>query len=379
VIPRAVCEHAFRIAVGACDPAPRVHAAVARLVPKDKAVLGVAIGKAALAMARGAGPVDKGIAVAPQLDGTPLPLGWTARDAAHPVPDSRSFEAGDAVLELVKRAGADDIVLVLISGGASSLVEVPAAGISRENYVSRVVAKMGSGAPIAELNALRRSLSQIKGGRLAEASRARVITLAVSDVIGDDLHVIGSGPTVAAPPSPVVQRRRAQDRIGAQERVARGDVAVVIAPMRSFADALRDALAVRGIVLPFHAEPMAGHVTALERGIHWGEPTLTVPADHGEGGRAQQLALDVAHQLRGTDASAFVAGSDGVDGPPPKGRPAPAGAYVDGTTWDAIIAAGIDPAAALQRRDAGTALAAVGALVITGPTGINHADIAVVG
>jgi glycerate-2-kinase len=367
VIPRAVCEEAFRAAVIACDPEPRVRSAVARLVPKDEAVLGVAIGKAALAMARGAGPVVKGIAIAPQLDGTSLPLGWTARDAGHPLPDRRSFDAGEAVLELVRRASPDDIVLVLISGGASALVEVPS--VSRVEYTERVVAKMRSGASIEELNALRRSMSRIKGGKLAEASRARVVTLAVSDVIGDALHVIGSGPTIAIPSE--------GDRRPVDEFAARGDVAEVIAPMSSFADAIGDALRARGIVLPFHEEPMRGEVTDLERGIHWGEPTLTVPADHGEGGRAQQLALEMARRLRGTDRSAFVVGSDGIDGPPPQGRPAPAGAYVDGTTWDAIG----DAAAtrALERRDAGHALAAVGALVITGPTGINHADVAVVG
>jgi hydroxypyruvate reductase len=349
VIARAICEDVFRVAVAACDPAVRVREAVARLVPANKAVLGVAIGKAALAMARGAGPVIKGIAVAPQLDGKPLPLGWTARDAAHPVPDERSFAAGDAVMQLVTRAQPDDVVLVLISGGASALVEQPTV----PDFVARVNAAMASGMPIAELNALRTSLSRIKGGQLARASQAPVITLAVSDVVGDDIAVIGSGPSVPC------------------------TAAEVIAPMRSFAEAVRDVLAARGIVLPFHEEPMRGHVTTLERGIHWGEPTLVVPRDHGEGGRAQQLALDLARQLRGTDQSAFVIGSDGIDGPPPAHRPSPAGAYIDGATWDAIG----DAAAtrALERRDAGTVLAAAGALVITGPTGINHADLAVVG
>jgi hydroxypyruvate reductase len=366
VIPRDVCEEAFRTAVAVCDPEPRVAGAVARLVPKDRAVLGVAIGKAALAMARGAGPVVKGIAVAPQLDRRPLPLGWTARDAGHPIPDERSVEAGRRVCELVASAERDDVVLALISGGASALVEQPTVPLAE--YVARVTAAMAAGEPIERLNALRRSMSNIKGGKLAKASRAPVITLAVSDVIGDELHVIGSGPTVARP---------ADNRPLAEELAARGDVAEVIAPMRSFAEAMRDALLARGIVLPFHEQPMRGEVSDLERGIHWGEPTLTVPDDHGEGGRAQQLALELARRLRGSDQSAFVVGSDGIDGPPPKGRPAPAGAYVDGTTWDAIG----DAAAtrALERRDAGTVLAAVGALVITGSTGINHADVCIVG
>ena len=378
MIARAICEEVFRAAVVACDPAVRVREAVARLVPKTKAVLGVAIGKAALAMARGAGPVVRGIAVAPQLDGGPLPLGWTARDAGHPIPDDRSFAAGEAVLELVFRATRDDVVLVLISGGASALVEAPSTQVDRKDFLRLVTEKMKSGAPIEELNALRRSLSRIKGGGLAEACRAPMITLAVSDVIGDELYVIGSGPTVAIPTGP----GRARGAAVRYERLAahfarRGDVAEVIAPMRSFAEAARDALLARGIVLPFHEEPMRGYVTEIERGIHWGEPTLVVPDDHGEGGRAQQLALEMARRLRGSDQCAFVVGSDGVDGPPPVGRPAPAGAYVDGATWDAIgdaVATG-----ALERRDAGNALAAVGALVITGPTGINHADLALVG
>jgi hydroxypyruvate reductase len=335
-----------------------------RLVPKNKAVLGIAIGKAALAMARGAGPVVKGIAVTPQLDGKPLPLGWTARDAAHPMPDARSLEAGLRVSELVASAERDDVVLVLISGGASSLVEQPT--IPLAEYIARVQAAMAAAEPIERLNALRKSMSHIKGGKLiAAVGAAKVITLAVSDVIGDDLRVIGSGPTI---PDNAAARQVCE---------ARGDVAEVVAPLRLFASGIRAALGSRARVLPFHEQPMRGHVTDLERGIHWGEPTLTIPDDHGEGGRAQQLALELARRLRGTDQSAFVAGSDGIDGPPPANRPAPAGAYVDGTTWDAIG----DAAAtrALERRDAGSVLAAVGALVITGPTGINHADVAVVG
>jgi hydroxypyruvate reductase len=113
--------------------------------------------------------------------------------------------------------------------------------------------------------------------------------------------------------------------------------------------------------------------------VAWGEPTLRLPVAHGVGGRAQHLALVLARWLRGSGRSALVVGTDGVDGPLPPGRPAPAGAWVDGATWDAIAAAGYDPAAALAACDAGTALAAVGALVVTGPSGINHADLAILG
>ena len=110
-----------------------------------------------------------------------------------------------------------------------------------------------------------------------------------------------------------------------------------------------------------------------------GRADLKLPAVPGEGGRAQQLALELARLLAGTERCAFVAGSDGVDGPAPKDRPTPAGAFVDGATWASITAAGIDPAGALERCDGGTALAAIGALVVTGPTGINHADLVILG
>jgi glycerate 2-kinase len=350
MIARADCERAFRDAVAACDPARLVREALAG----EAFDVGLAVGKAALGMARGAGPVARGLAVAPALDAAPLPLGWSARDAAHPVPDARSVAAGEAAIQLVRSAGKGDRVLALISGGASSLVECPLEGVSLERLCALVAQRVASGATIHEINALRTHLSAIKGGKLAAVCAVPITTLAISDVFDDDPYVIGSGPTIDG----------------------RGHTRVI--PMRVFADAVAHALG-----LPRGEVPIVGDVAAvadeLSAGVSWGEPTVELPADHGEGGRAQQLALELAKRLRGSDRSAFVAGSDGSDGPPPRDRPTPAGAYVDGATWDAIIAAGIDPQRALDRRDAGNALHAVGALFVTGPTGINHADIVVVG
>jgi len=165
---------------------------------------------------------------------------------------------------------------------------------------------------------------------------------------------------------------------------------VVIAPMASAAQAAVRALAARGITASLVAAPIAGDVAAVARAlaareaggaaiVAWGEPTLRVPPVHGAGGRAQQLALALAGGLRGTSRGALVVGTDGIDGPPPPGRAAPAGAWVDGTTWGRIVAAGHDPAAALAACDAGTVLDAVGALVVTGPSGINHADLVILG
>jgi glycerate 2-kinase len=391
VIERAICEAAFREAVIACDPALRVREWRAREPLFGRDLIGIAIGKAAFAMARGAGPVARGLVVVPRgrVAAPPpavqprtrcaaagavaapvhaLPAGWSMLHASHPIPDETSFAAGAAVIAMTESAGSGDIVLALVSGGASSLVEQPREGISLDGYRDRVREVMASGAPIHELNRVRTELSAIKGGKLAARCAAPIVTLIVSDVIGDDPRVIGSGPTVAEPPRD-------------------GDRVVVLAPTASFGEEVMRALHARGIAAPVLAEPIAEDVAVVaeqlagrtrdgEALVAWGEPTVRVPKDAGRGGRAQQLALELARRLRGSPTSAFVAGSDGIDGPSARGA---AGAYVDGATWDAIVAAGIDPGQALARCDAGTALDTVGALVVTGPTGINHADVAIVG
>jgi glycerate 2-kinase len=416
IIGRELAEAALRDAIAACDPARRVREALgepaiaARLA--GRRLLALAVGKAALAMARGAGEVAGGIAVVPAGGGGALPRGWRVMEAAHPVPDERSVAAGAALRALVSGAGGGDRVLALISGGASALAELPAAGpAALGELVATVQQVMAAGAAIDEINAVRGALSAIKAGRLALASAAPVVTLAVSDVIGDPLAVIGSGPTVgpwlASPGVPVddgaaATWRRAHQvlaRYGlpapaaldgepAVQQVVRHDSAHVIAAMASAAHAAVAALAARGVAARLIETPVAGDVAAVAHqlagapgapAVAWGEPTVRIPAVHGAGGRAQQLALELARRLRGTPRGALVVGTDGIDGPPPPGRPSPAGAWVDGATWDAIAAAGIDPAAALAACDAGTALAAAGALVVTGPTGINHADLIVLG
>jgi hydroxypyruvate reductase len=358
VIARPICEAVFLDAVRGCDPAMRVRLALER-APVTAPVVGLAVGKAALAMARGVGPVARGLVITNALDGRGVPTGWTIRIASHPVPDASSVEAGLAALALVESAGEDDTILALVSGGASSLLEVPAPGVTLDELVRRTTELARRGAPIAELNALRTELSAVKGGKLADRALVPVVTLVVSDVIGDDPRVVGSGPTVGT-------RRRA----------------IVVAPMELFGEEVVRALGLRGIEARRGASPIAGDVAAVadslaalrEPTVAWGEPTVTLPAVPGTGGRAQQLALELARRLRGTDRSALVAGSDGIDG-----ASRAAGAYVDGTTWDAIAAAGTSPDDALARCDAGTALEAVGALFVTGPTGVNHADVVIVG
>ena len=374
-LDRATLEAMFRQAVVACDPAQTVRAHLQARPVHGRRSFGIAIGKAALAMARGAGPVFRGVCVSHALDGKPLPTGWVAIEAAHPVPDLRSLAAADAVCDLVAAAYPEDEVLALISGGASALIERPVAGLSLEQFVSEVQAVAASGAAIHELNAARIARSQLKGGKLAARSAAPVYTLVASDVFDDDLRVVGSGPTVGTPGRP-------QDRVE------------LVIPVRRFVDAW-----FVGQPIDRLREPLTGTIDACVEQLlrysrpvlAWGEPVVRLPPDHGDhgdhgdhsdhgiGGRAQQLALALARALRGRKGYALVVGSDGMDGPAPLDRPAPAGAYVTSATWDAIRAAGLDPEVALARCDAGPALAAVGALVVTGPTGINHGDVIVLG
>ncbi len=445
MIDRALAEAVFADAVRACDPARLVREAVA--APALAGWLGgwwgLAVGKAALAMARGAGPVARGLVIAPVAG--EVPAGWDLIVAAHPVPDARSVRAGAAALALFEDAAPPLRVLALVSGGASSLLEVPRGDLAA--LVATTSALAAAGAPIAELNAVRTALSAIKGGQLAARCAVPIATLAISDVVGDDPAVIGSGPTVRPPGAadlaalraagrsrageildaygvarPAALRARAPEARGgratrALERIDGGageggaaaaeigaetaaaaaaataaaaaistELAVLLAPLAAFAEAAHAALVARGVPARLLATPLVGDVHAVAAVlaatsgplVAWGEPTVRLPAAHGQGGRAQQLALALAALLRGGTRSALVIGSDGVDGPAPTSRPTPAGAFVDGTTWDAIEAAEIDPAAALARCAAGPALAAVGALVVTGPTGVNHADLVLI-
>lgn len=365
-IDRLTCEAVFRAAVAACDPAKHVRAHLAAAPVHGRLVYGLAIGKAALAMARGAGPVFHGVCVTNSLDHLPVPKGWYVIESSHPIPDERSLAAADAVIDLVASAGPDDVVLALISGGASALVERPVAGLSLERFVAEVKAVSDRGASIHELNAARIARSQIKGGKLAEGCAAPVVTLVASDVFDDDLRIVGSGPTCTG---------RARDRC---------ELAI---PMRAFCDAFHGELRRHATAVDYFPDPITTSVVACadrfrfskdHPSLAWGEPTIALPAGHGTGGRAQQLALELAKRISGAERIAFVASSDGQDGPKPADRPAPAGAFVDGTTWLAIRKAGIEPSSALARCDAGTALAAVGALFYTQATGINHGDIMVV-
>ena len=335
-------------------------------------------------------------------------------EGAHPVPDARSEAAGRALLAAAARSRPGQEIVALISGGGSALTAVPAPGLCLADKAEAIARLMAAGAPIAELNCVRRHLSAFKGGRLARASAARVTTLVVSDVVGDRLADVASGPTVPDPTSfadacDVIERRLGWDVVpeAAARRLRdgrRGLVPEGLAGMRpgdraflllglgalveaAAEEARRDPALIGPIeVLPERLEGdvsavaarLARYIADRDAGllIAGGEPTVSLPRRPGRSGRAQHLALLLARalaeggQLAGRDVAFLVAGSDGVDGVSQA-----AGAIVERDTWERIRAAGLDPEAHVAACDAAAALAAVGAQLVTGPTGVNHADL----
>lgn len=367
-------------AVAACDPAGAVQAAVVepglRAALTGRPVTIAAVGKAAAAMAAGAlaGLAAAGVRPTGGLvvvpDGVEVAPAVTAalavRRAAHPQPDERSEAAGRALLALAAGVAADGVLLALVSGGASALACVPAPGWTLASKREALAALAAAGAPIAELNRARVARSALKGGRLAAACPAPVITLVVSDVPGDDPAIVGSGPTVPTRPGDAVVVVAGLARLRAEAATAarrRGLVPVVAA-----ADLIGD---VDEAAARVEAETAA--LAARAVWIAGGEWTVRLQPSPGRGGRACQLALRLARDLVGSDRVVVVAGSDGVDGTGPA-----AGAVIDGATWPALVAAGVEPGRALVGCDAGAALAALGATVGDGPTGVNHADLVLV-
>jgi glycerate-2-kinase len=363
-----------RAAIEACEGGRLVRAATKG--PYDAVW---AVGKAAPAMALGAGRADLVIGKEPDAR---LPV----LVAAHPVPDESSVRAAQALLDAARAAPDGARVLLLLSGGASSLIGAPAPGVTLDELRRATDQLVRSGARIGEINAVRRRLSLLGGGKLAAATRARLDVLALSDVIGNDPAAIGSGPATPDPTSRdeaiAIARRHGVDEaplLRAPE-TPREPFAHVTWRILADATTLRDAAALelsghfrthaRAALVTGTVEELAAEVIAragtLAPGEAWvaaGEPTLRVTGS-GSGGRAQHLALLVARAIAGRDVSFVACGSDGSDGPTPA-----AGAAVDGSTWDpggeAALSA-FDSHPYLQRR---------GATLVTGPSGTNLNDL----
>jgi hydroxypyruvate reductase len=420
----------FHSALDACS-APRLIARALAHSPGDAATpaaslagrLGardyrlIAVGKASPFMANafvhlvGRSPVS-GLVVGTHCEASLAPgLEWI--EGSHPVPDARSETAGRRALEVAGSTGASEVLVVLVSGGASALLVQPRRGITLADKQAATRQLLLGGADIHALNTVRKHLSAIKGGQLAAAAAGTVVALAISDVVGDDLSVIGSGPTVPDPttfddalavigahggasrfPTAVVELLTRGSRGGAEDTPKPGDRRLAQAETRvigSRHDAVRGAAA-RAAELGYEVavlpDPVIGEARDAGRRlarllrnqrrgtclIAAGETTVTVKGA-GRGGRNQELVLAAAQELSRSPVPAGIlsGGTDGIDGPTDA-----AGAVADHETMDraARVALG-DGSAHLANNDAYAFFARLADLVTTGPTNTNVGDVQV--
>jgi glycerate 2-kinase len=432
----------YRAATEAADPGPALAARLEQLPPTSEGRIWIlALGKAAHPMAeaavrflgeRGLHP-NGGLIVAPTADQSPHPR-LSALPGDHPEPGPRSFLASDSLLATASRIRAGDEVWVLLSGGTSSLVGAPESGLAPGDLTAIYRLLLGSGLDIAAMNRIRKRFSRWGGGKLARAiSGARVRVYIVSDVIGDDLAAIGSGPCVPDPATarevrteletadlwrriPEAARQlvlsaeagktaetpKPEDQAFARvtfELVASNRLAVEAAARRaaelglaphieetplageaaaagaSVAAKLLYNCAQSEITQPNHQSVRSDKVSGSRCLIWGGETTVTLgESASGLGGRCQELALAAARELQGAPKgiALLAAGTDGRDGPTDA-----AGAIVDETTWNAIAAKGRRPERDLAAHDAYHALNSVGALLRPGLTGTNVMDIVI--
>ena len=376
----------------------------------------LSVGKAAPAMAGAAEEllgdrISGGLAITKEGHEAPLEMLETAV-ASHPQPDERSVEAARRVVEFVEPLGEGDLLIALVSGGASALLADPAPGIGLEELASLNGALLRSGASIDEINAVRKHISVLKGGGLVRlAAPAKVLALLLSDVVGDDLSSIGSGLTVPDPTT-LTEVRKVLTKYDLEppESIAKhlekgeetpkpGDPAfegvsnVLVGGGRLSAEAAAEkarALGYSPLLLSTYLTGDARTVAAtyaavirevLESGnpvappcalVSGGEATVVVRGD-GVGGPNQEFALALAVELEGVeDWAAFAVDTDGNDGPTDA-----AGGLVTGATASRVREGGADPEEALANNDSREVLERAGALLITGPTGTNVNDLRV--
>lgn len=337
-------------------------------------------------------------------------------EAGHPLPDQAGVEGANGLLQLVHHLTRDDLLLVLLSGGASALLPVPADGLTLEDKQETTSLLLRSGATIQEMNAVRKHLSNLKGGQLAAATKARTVTLILSDVIGDDLGTIGSGPTAPdattfqdavrilqayrvwskVPTS--VRHHLLQGRRGRVKETPKPGSAIFrrvtnhfVGNNRAAVGAAARVCSAQGVTPLVLTTELVGEARAAARWfgslarqvvlrgrparrpcclIAGGELTVTVRGT-GTGGRAQEFALAAAKEIRGLPNVYVVGfGTDGTDGPTDA-----AGAIVDGKTVSQASVRGLNVSRALSNNNAYPILKSLKRLIITGPTGTNVNDL----
>ncbi len=437
---REVAMELIWAALGAVNPA----SAVARHLRREGTTLFIGdrpydLSQIDRVIVIGAGKAGAGMAAAVEaLLGEHIATGWVnvrygyepahpparihIHPAGHPIPDEAGLEGTRRILALVDSLTPRDLALVLVSGGASALMEAPAPGVSLPDLQTLTDSLLRSGATIGEINAVRKHLSQVKGGRLAERivrRGAQAAVLILSDVVGSPLDAIGSGPCAPDPTTfadawAVLERYNLLDQVppgvlrhlergrsgqeaetpGPGDRLFAGVHTVIVAENRTAAEAAVErarALGFHAVLLTTYLEGEAreigrvlaalakeqartGHPLPLPACLVLGGETTVTVRGSGRGGRNQEVALGAALALDGWE-NVLVAtlATDGTDGPTDA-----AGAFADGDTVARARALGLDPADHLARNDAYPFFAALGDLIITGPTGTNVNDLAFV-
>lgn len=400
---RQEADQIISAAIRAVQPDSAVQRALATADLKGKVYM-VATGKAAWQMAKAAsealpGRITAGVVVTKYEHVMGEIANTRCFEAGHPVPDENSFRGTQAALDLVAQAGEGDTVLFLLSGGGSALFEKPR--IPAEELQDVTSQLLASGADIVEMNTIRKRLSAVKGGRFAQlCAPAKVFSIVLSDILGDPLDMIASGPAVpdrstceealaiakkyslrlSAQAEALLHEETPKQLDNVQTQIT-GSVRELCAAAAEACRALgyepvlltdrlccqaREAGSFLASILQTHAG--SGKKLAFLAG---GETVVRLTG-HGLGGRNQELALAAAPGIEGLDAAVFSVGSDGTDGPTDA-----AGGYVDGTSMEKLRAAGLDVFEVLADNDAYHALGKVGGLVMTGPTGTNVNDVAV--
>lgn len=409
--PRHFLKSLFLGAVDAADPV-RIIPQNLPAKPKGRTIV-VGAGKASAAMAKAFEDVWDG-----DLTGlvvTRYEYGVECSrieilESAHPVPDAAGLNAATRMLEFVSGLNQDDLVVALISGGGSSLLPLPPASIGLEGKAAINDALLKSGATIHEMNCLRKYMSTIKGGRLAAAAYpARVVSLVLSDIPGDDPALVASGPTIPDGTSrddalAIVERYKMSLPVSAMDwlrdaaniapdpgdpRFARNEVRTIGAAQMSLlaaaemarnagvdAHILSDAIEGEARDVGLVHAAMARQVLMRDEPfskpallLSGGETTVTLRG-RGRGGRNTEFLLGFAIAIRGLSGiHALAADTDGIDG-----SEANAGAFADGSTFDRLLEAGVDPRACLAGNDAYSAFEAIGDLLVTGPTRTNVND-----
>ncbi|MCY1125864.1 DUF4147 domain-containing protein [Frigidibacter sp. RF13] len=405
---RAEATRLFQAAVQAADPAGALKRAILAspleaLSPGGGWIV-IAVGKAAVPMAEEVlrhlkGAPARALVVTNYENARPF-AGAEVIASGHPVPDENGAKAGVAVAELLESATAADRVVALISGGGSALLPAPAAGLTLSDKAAVNRLLLAYGYEITEINLIRQQLSRLKGGGMLRlADPAPVEAFILSDVVGDDLRAIASGPTVAPLGSRADARRLLEERgVWAElpaavrahlEAQAGGESPLpparnrLIGSNRMSLEAIRDTCSSRAEIISDRltgdvGDAAAEVIAAARRAppgasclIFGGETTVTLKGN-GLGGRNQELALRVALALPdlGRDWLFLSGGTDGRDGPTEA-----AGGIVDAGTQGRIVAAGGDPQALLAENDSYRALSLAGDLLVTGATGTNVADV----